>query len=209
MATDVQLVNLALSRVGETQFLDSLEEASAAARNAKTVYVLQRQQLLEAFDWSFARAQVALARLSGEDVPGWLYAYALPDNCLVPRALAQADNLTPSSVPSCFGVPTFPVPWQRGLKADGSGQLLRANIESPVLTYTRSDVPVAVWPQLTCDALAWAMARELELSTPKKEGVGVQFAAMARQALQEAKAYDMNNGDRGPAAVPEMIRRRW
>lgn len=206
MATsEVQIVNLALSRVGETQFIASLNDATASARAAKVAWPLVLASAMEAHSWSWATRVKALAALAGEDVPGWKYAYAAPADCLHPRRVDESREVAEEQLLECRRPG---VPFEQALSAAGSAKLLRCNTENAWLTYTRDSVPVSLWPSQFVDVLTWAMARELALSLPKKPAVGMNFEVKAMQALEVAKAHDRNTGTRRPPELSEFMKVR-
>lgn len=204
MATaEAQIVNAALQRVGETQFIDSLEDRQASARCAKVAWALVAPRLLECFEWEWAEGYAQLAPLAGEDAIEWTYAYAQPTNCAMPRRLLPADA-------EPFGRERHPgVPFTKGVKKDGGGKLLRANCENAWLIYTRNDIAVGLWPAHFVDAMAAALAPELALGLSKKPAVGLNFMQVAERALSVAKAYDLNTAQRKPSPASRRTRARY
>ena len=51
--TKEEIINLALTRIGESP-VTSLDEGSTAARTAELLYDTSRRAILRDFDWSFA-----------------------------------------------------------------------------------------------------------------------------------------------------------
>nr|DAM23070.1 MAG TPA: tail tubular protein [Caudoviricetes sp.] len=80
MTGKVEIVNLALARLGD-MLIQDLEEGSAAANQAKLFYEPSRRAVLRDFNWNFALKIDRLALL--EDRPlDFNFAYALPADCL-------------------------------------------------------------------------------------------------------------------------------
>src|SRR3546814_20215370 len=79
----VEVCNLALGRIGEgaSRPIQSLTEASEAARACNRVFASAMETTLRDFPWAFAQASVALAPVA-QTVPGWEFSYAYPENCL-------------------------------------------------------------------------------------------------------------------------------
>ena len=69
MASEVSICNMALFRIGHSQRIDSLSEASIAAELCKHIYPTIRDVLLESWDWTFARKRVALASVGDSPCP--------------------------------------------------------------------------------------------------------------------------------------------
>lgn len=80
MAGKVEIINLALARLGESS-IQSLGEDSVPARAANLLYDSSRQAALRDFNWNFALKIERLARFDGNPVDFRL-TYALPPDCL-------------------------------------------------------------------------------------------------------------------------------
>lgn len=81
MASDVQIVNKALVKIGAST-ITSLTENSKAARSANAIYELTRDAALRDHPWNFAHKRVILASDSEEPAFGWTYAYTMPADFL-------------------------------------------------------------------------------------------------------------------------------
>lgn len=82
MATsDVQIVNFALTLLGESRIL-SLDDNLKQAREAKAIYAMDRDALLAAHGWTFANARAILPALAAVPLFEYSTAFALPDDCL-------------------------------------------------------------------------------------------------------------------------------
>jgi hypothetical protein len=110
MASEVEICNLALAHFGSRSNISSLTEASEEARHCRLHYANIRDSLLQMLDWDFARRYTFLATLD-ETAPGdWLYAFALPADCITPRDVVTSS---PTPVPYVvgLGVTLTPVLW--------------------------------------------------------------------------------------------------
>lgn len=80
MSGKVEIINLALARLGESP-IQSITENSVPARAAGLLYDSSRRSALRDFNWSFAVSLTRLARVA--DSPAdFRFAYALPPDCL-------------------------------------------------------------------------------------------------------------------------------
>jgi len=79
--TPVELCNLALSLVGQP-YIAQLEDESRVARVCATHWPQVFRRVLSASPWNSALRRATLAKLTEAPVYGWLYAYALPADCL-------------------------------------------------------------------------------------------------------------------------------
>lgn len=80
MAGRVEIINIALARLGESP-IQSLEEGTVPANVAKLLFDSARRSTLRDFNWSFALSMASLARLAETPVD-FHYAFALPADCL-------------------------------------------------------------------------------------------------------------------------------
>ena len=80
MNSEVEIVNIALARLGESP-VQSLDEGSVSANMARVFYTPAKRAVLRAFPWSFSLKTARPARLSG-DTMGFHFAFSLPADCL-------------------------------------------------------------------------------------------------------------------------------
>ena len=76
MSSKVEIVNLALSKLGQRP-ISSLEENTVAARSAALVYDSVRRQVLQSFSWAFAVRSEKL-QLKASVPVDYRYAFQLP-----------------------------------------------------------------------------------------------------------------------------------
>lgn len=99
MASEIDIANLALSRLGDDATVASLNppEGSAQAEHCAQFYPIARDTLLELHNWNFATRRITLAETTLPDNAGWLYAYAAPSECIQVIAIlppSVSDNYT-------------------------------------------------------------------------------------------------------------------
>lgn len=201
MASEVDISNLALSRLGDSATISSIDpvEGSAQAEHCDMFYPIARDSLLEMHDWNFATRRAALARLA-DGSPNWRFSYAAPKDML--RALAVHP---PRAQYNAFTQP-FEV------EADAHGSLIiLTNQEDADLRYTARIQDTTKFPPLFVDALAWLLASYLAGPVIK----GDAGAAMAKSCLQSffavlsnARVSDANQRSLKPEHVPEWIAAR-
>lgn len=81
MASNVEIANSALTKVGSTR-ITSLTDNVKAAREINAIFELRRDYLLRTHNWSFAMTRTTLPAL--DETPAWGYTtlYQLPTDCL-------------------------------------------------------------------------------------------------------------------------------
>ena len=99
MSSEVDICNLALSRLGDDASVASINppEGSSQAEHCAQFYPIARNSMLQGHDWNFATRRETLALLSGVDTFNWSYAYARPANSLriltvLPAASSPEDD---------------------------------------------------------------------------------------------------------------------
>ena len=200
MASDVDICNLALARLGDEATVSSLDppEESAQAYHCARFYPIARDTLLEAHDWSFATTRRALAELSDATPPaGWLYAYSRPTGAV--RLLACLEAEAPDD--------SDPQPFTTEALTDGT-RVIYSNTQDAVMRYTIRVIDPAVFPPLFVDALSLLLASHL--AGPLLKGTaGVQMSRAMGSAfagvLAMAKTSDANQRRQDTTHTPAWI----
>lgn len=186
----VQIVNLALSRVGQSKPIVSMTDGSAAASVANGCFDILRDATLCGAWWPFARKDAALSRLGGVERAGWIYSYALPVDCLAPRALWQDDGGT--------GLSSF-VAFELQADDGGSGgSILCTSQRDARLVYTRTIQHVASLSADFVDAFAWRLAADLALGLSKKPDVAAGMMTAYQSTISKVRARFYNAERRVP-----------
>lgn len=216
--TAAEVCNVALSRIGQRELIDSLDEDTEAARACAVAFPHALEGALAAGAWRFATSRAALALLPGLTGRFYAYAYALPSDCIAPRYLDSGFG--PSYGGGLGGAYGAGVPAELvGVALPGSlagarvpfvteGGVLYTSDAAAVLVYTaRVDSP-ARWPPLFTDFMAWKLAAELALSVALKPQLAMALDQRASQAFARALAADLNQAQEGPPPDSEFIRVR-
>lgn len=196
-STAAELCNLALLRVGQRQFIDSLEDTSAQAQVCALVYPHARNVVLEAAWWRFTTRRATLALLD-LDYSDWEYAYALPSDCVTARYLWSGvrDPALEERIPFA-------------LEDDAtSGRILLTDLEDAELIYGYQHETVARYPASFCDALVARVAVELAFSVPVKPNLAMGLDGAYRAALARAIASDRNQAQPDAPRDGELVRAR-
>lgn len=81
MASEVEIVNAALTLLGESRII-SLDDDTKAAREAKALFTINRNALLASYSWSFAKAIKNLTQDGTNPGFGFSYRYMMPVTAL-------------------------------------------------------------------------------------------------------------------------------
>lgn len=152
-----QICNLALSHIGAKSTIQTLTENSPPAKACRQWYDIARQEILEAFNWSFARLRIDLALHADAAPNGWGYRYQHPSNCLAPRLIYNP-----------IGLLAAPIPFEMGISLDGSTKCILTNLEEAELIYTFDQVNVYMFEPRFVNALSFLLASKFSYSLTGK-----------------------------------------
>lgn len=200
MASPVDIVNLALSHLGEAPNVSSISppEGSVHAEKAARFYPIARDKALEAHNWNFAVKRVALAELANPPRP-WLHAYAMPTDCIRamsvrsaefetianPALLSHQDRLGDTSVylDDEFSVIDYII----------EGDTLYCNGEGATLRYVSRATDTTRWTPHFVDAVAWLLASYMAGAIVEDEKIVSWAYQMYERELSNAAAADSNS----------------
>lgn len=145
MASAVDICNLALSHLGDSATVASIEppEGSAQAAHCARFYPIARDTVIEAHDWSFATKRVVLAQ-TGTPPASWKYSYAVPSDCVRAVSVLQpaaTDDDTEDYIQE--------------------GGLIYTNTEGAILRYITEVADTTRYPQLVVNTISWLLASYL------------------------------------------------
>lgn len=184
MASVIQICNMALSRVGNSNPIASLTEASTQARQCNTHYEQCRDEVIQAFPWGFASKRVALALIDEELVTNWTYCYAYPSDCLRVFSIVAAGLRNPTLAQS--------VQYEVANYLDAK-VILTDEPDAEVFYASRVTDP-ALFPPLVVKSIAALMASRIALPITGKPMGEDDYI----RAVNEAAQADMNESNQGP-----------
>lgn len=198
MSSDIEICNVALSRVAHTQPIVSFTEKSKAAELCAVFYTTLRDLVLADFPWPFAESIVNLADI-GSPAPGWAYRYRYPANCLKVREIIQPGqrrSLTADLQP----------PYKIGY--DVGGRVIHTDQPEAGVRFTFRVEDSTFFDPLFADALAWRLAMDLALPLSSKP----DLQAFATQQFQlamtkaEGSAFEESHDDPEPESEFVSVR---
>ena len=200
MSSVIDICNLALSHLGDTATVASIDppEGSAQAEHCARFYPVARDALLEIFHWGFATRRATLALL---DTPtfDWQFAYAKPADALKLLAVLPAGASSDDE-----GV-------EYDVESDSSGaSLILTDAENVSLRYVAFVTDPTKFPPLFVMALSWQLASMLAGPILKGETGAAEAkrcAGLAQAYLSQAAQSDANQRKVRPVHnVPWMVR---
>jgi hypothetical protein len=178
MASDVDIANTALSHIGEDASIASMStpDGSVQAGLCARFWPIARAELQEAFNWSFgARRATDLAEVSPPS-PAWVYAYALPNECLKVRKVLP-EGATDESKGEPFEV---------------MERTLYTNVSNPTLIYSKLVLDAGVFTPMFVSTAGYLLASYLAGPILKKPAAGQAFYDMAMARGRAAAAINAN-----------------
>lgn len=174
MASVTQICNLALSHLGDTATVSSIDppEGSAQAEHCARFYPMARDTLLEMHQWNFATRRAVLALLDATVNP-WKYVYAMPANVINVIAVippeANDDYSVMHNIPDQYGyrpelLPTAGnyVPQRYSIETLSTGtQVICTNQADAVLRFTVNVTDSTKFSPLFTMSLSWLLASML------------------------------------------------
>ena len=194
------ICNLALSHIGREQ-IASLNEDTEAARTCKLHYDLQRQVLLRAYTWSFAKKYTKLSEINVK-TPGWKYTYAYPNDCVMARKIYNEDNTW------CLLEKNFPGNMDQVLLNDNTKALV-CNHKDAYLEYTYDVKDAELFTADFSQALSYYLAAAICVPLTGSESLAQQMQAQGQGILQEAKFTMMGERNRVPEYPSKYFKARW
>lgn len=196
MATEVDICNLALGKLGDEANVHSIDpaEGSTQADHCARWYPLARDKALQCFPWSFATRHVELPKLAEQTAEG-LNAFDVPAKNL--RILTVRDKAEVEAMGGRCAQPWLRdfspgMPWHvETLKNRG---VIACRAESIIVSYIWQQTDTSTYSPLFVDALVYLLASDL--AGPLHTGAtGASLSSSMYQAylvaLQRAQAADI------------------
>ena len=203
MANPVSICNLALSYIGDSATVSSIDppENNPQSQMCATMYPMAVNALLEMYDWTFATRRASVAQYADEESHGWKGAYTLPGDCLrIVRVQSAVEQHAEE-----------PTDKEYEVGASVKGRVLYTNADDPVVTYISSNTKPAVFSNAFVIALAWYLANMLAGQRVKgKEGHAMSQNCMKQfdVAIRLAKGFDASQQKIGLGVTPKWIKER-
>lgn len=198
MPGEVDICNLALSRLGHSIYITSLDttaDTSAEAEACAKQYPIARDFALASWPWSFAKQYAALA-LTTNTVPRiWTYEYAEPADC---RRVIRIE-------PQRRSLPK--VPYERGVA--GGARVIWTDEPEALLKYVSDLTDPNVFSSEFNTALAWLVASYLAGNfAVSSRTARADCWQMYRNEIAVAQAEDANAESNSERTEPAALTAR-
>lgn len=176
MASDVDICNEALSHLGDSATVSSINppEGSAQAEHCARFYPTALASLLELHQWGFANRRAVLAEVANPSTT-WAYAYSQPSDVVSLLSILASDAADDYSAPNRDSAQEFSTPYTLSPNIGGNytpqnysteidssgGLIILTNQVNAVLRYTAMVADPTKFSPTFREALAWMLASKL------------------------------------------------
>jgi hypothetical protein len=173
--SQVQIVNLALTKLGQDRVI-AITDDNEAARVMRSLWDITRDTLLAGFPWKFAIKRASLPALveapAGSD---WSLQYALPEECLRLVQVGESVNFYSTTFE------TFAL----------EGGVILTNEPAPLFVrYVQRVENTGLWPVLFGQSMAMRLAldacEKLTTSNSKQQAAAMAYEVAIREAKRQS-----------------------
>jgi hypothetical protein len=183
MASVVEICNRALSNIGNSRSINSLNEASKEAGECSLHFDACRDSVLADFDWNFATKRVALAD-TGAPPPDWNFAYRYPTDCVRITEIMVPGVRNPTAAQR--------ISYEVGADAGGTGKLIYTDQEDAWLKYVGRVTDVNMYDAIFAEALAWRLAAAINMALTGNADLGNNALNMYGRVILSAGSHSLN-----------------
>lgn len=216
MATEVDIANLALARLGDRANIASFTEGSPQSDHCARFYPIARNSLLEMHPWGFATYRETLALMSS-NVTEWAYMYAQPELLVNVLGIYAADAVDDYSTPVVTSSSEYSQLTSSGyaLYTGGLGgqgiytqqpyacetdyvtgmPVIYTNQDGAVCRHTKLITDASKFSPLFTDTLAWMLAANVAgplIKGSESMSVSEKCMGMVKARLADAVESDAN-----------------
>lgn len=194
MTSQVEIFNIALSSIGVSETVASLEERSKARVTCTRFWEIARDTVLADFPWPFATRYQALADL-GSPPRNWLYQYQYPTDCL--RALYL--TVPGMRIPPLSLQPNFETAY------GDAGQVILSDTPEAELAYVVRVADEGRFPPLFVQLLALKLASLIAMPMTATRTIAESSAAAYAAQAQVAWSSAMNESTEDLFIAPDYL----
>jgi len=212
----VSIVNRALSAIGSTVQITSLDDDSIAAEQATLHFDKLRDGLLRSHYWKFASYIDTLAQLEDETIPQWLYLYAYPSKCLMVRRIFDDACSNPAG-DLVYDAYYFGELWilhhpeyryKEVLSTTSFTKAIAANVTPAYIEYTYQVTDPNLWDENFQEAMVYSLAAKLATPVAGKSDMAKSLMEVASQIVSEAKRLDSQEDNSRRPEISTYVRAR-
>lgn len=178
MASQVQLINVALAKLGANS-IASLNDGTEEQKVAVNLWDVARQATLRDHPWNFAVTEVELNAVLDSGTYNYTSAYQIPSDCL--RLLEVYDN--------------------RDFKL--AGRKILTNASKCVVKYIRDVTDTTEWDALFADTMSQRLAAEMAYALTKSQATADTNYKLYGLKLAKARFIDSTEDIQDPIGMDQ------
>jgi hypothetical protein len=185
--TNLTIANMALSHIGAKVTLAAFPTAASTGIINQSVllwYDASRRQILEAYDWSFARKKTVAALAAHADDPDeglWAYRFDPPSDALAIRRIVNPTNVGSNAIP-----------YENEISETSGTMSVQTNVEETKVVYTFDQEDPTLYSEFFTEALSHLLAANISFPITRKRSLKGDHLGLYRQLLPTAAAFDAN-----------------
>ena len=172
--TEVEICNMALSRIGEYRIAD-LSDLSEEAQVCSLFYNQTRDEVLRDYPWNFATKRAELAPLSDPNLTPFEYKYQLPTDALNVITLIDVEGETYEDMDSEYLV---------------EGRAIHTNISPCGIRYTQKIEDPGLFDSAFVEAFVLKLASKIAFRITGDRNTEINMLQQYLTQLPEAKGLD-------------------
>ena len=194
----VKIANMALSNIGASSTIESFTEDTAVAQSVDLWYDASRIQVLEAYDWGFARKRLALAAHSEDPPDDWNFRYQYPVDCISVRNLFNPLGEDADAIPFTVELAI----------TGGLSKSILTNESIAIAVYTMDLETTSLFSYFFIETLSFLLAHHIAFTVTGKLSLRAQMLATYQEYIQLAPAQNANERVSKPKREAVWIRFR-
>ncbi|MEH3248499.1 hypothetical protein POV86_04380 [Enterobacter roggenkampii] len=199
MASVIEICNRALSNIGNSRSINSLNEASKEADQCSLHFDACRDAALADFDWNFATKRLALADTNNPP-PDWQYAYQYPTDCVRITEIMVPGVRNPTAA--------MRIEYVVGSNEDLTGKLIYTDQPKAWLKYVARVTDVNMYDAIFMEALSWRLAAAINMALTGSADLGNNALTMYNRVILSAGSHSQNESQEPQPPVDEFTAAR-
>jgi hypothetical protein len=185
MASQLNIINLALNHIAQTPITASQLAANSTiqTQTALRVWEFAREETLRAYNWAFAKVQVALTVTTDYDPAVFTYAYVYPANCVAIRKINVQTGIDKA------------ISEEFEIMYDTANEAIRivTDVEDAYAEYTYDLDTPSLFDSAFVTAFALRLAAEMAIPLNGDPKQAEALAKLAANSSSDAKRLDSNS----------------
>ena len=183
--TKVEIANAALNFLGAGRITTLDDQGSPESRNVSSMFQSAAEHVLKSAEWPDIVRSEKLT-LYGDDrskIKPWEYAYAVPNGCLIPLSMSNADS-------AYKPIENMPVPGNPGAAAPvwvKEGNTIYTDVAGAVLRFTFYPDDMNILSTYIADAISYELAHRVSNIIGRDPKTKAMLFEQARLALKSAR----------------------